>query len=293
MAQAMRVMSTFRLSGMLANTYRRMISVGSADINLHADVDVQHALLLSELTLAGAKNATNRLIEILNNEHISEVDKQLIFYDFLEELLLQNHRIDKRLFKFMKFAQLNLYEKEIHRIALSGENKTDFRNLIALSRTLPVTCYIRALGLNLAVSKDTSDTNELRNLLKVILDSLTPESQQLWLSRYHSILIINEDISINFNQASKILFFGTKSIDIARRSGFLEIMEALSISKQVTTESLIQKIWLVDFDSIYYRSLRMTIHRLNEVLFELVGTPKMIEINKHTVTLKGRASIKI
>ena len=147
MSQAMRVMSTFKMSNMLATTYRRMISVGKIDVSFHASIDVQHALLLSELTLVGPQNAGARLLEILRTDGVILYDKQLLYFNFLEECLVQGHAISEKLVPFATlFKDLNPFEKEIHRLAIDRCSDVKLVELDRLTLELPTACYLRVIG---------------------------------------------------------------------------------------------------------------------------------------------------
>jgi len=52
-------------------------------------IEIQHALMLAEISLLGLLHAQNRLLEMLNNSKISIMDKNLLLYDFLEEALIR------------------------------------------------------------------------------------------------------------------------------------------------------------------------------------------------------------
>ncbi len=288
MSQALRVMSTFHMSGNLANTYQLMITIGKAQINLYASIDVQHALLLSELALTGPQNAAARLLEVLRTDKVSLYDKQLIYFDFLEESLLQGFPVSEKLIPFASlFKELNGFEKEVFKLAIKKDYAVDFENLIQLSQTLPLSCYIRVLGAYIAKTKDEATAVELRNQMKLVTSSLSAESQNHWINRYQKLLKVSAATVLNYNTDAKLLTFGNKAETLARREAFGVLIELLSRSPEVDTEKAIACIWNVSFDPTYYKSLRMTVLRLNKLIFAMIGVPKVLEINKTKITLTG------
>jgi hypothetical protein len=288
MSQAIRVMSTFRMSGTLATTYQRMMSVGVSTINLRASIDVQHALLLSELTLMGPQNAGSRLLALLRTDSMSLYDKQLVYFDFLEECLVQGFSISEKLIPFATlFKEMNGFEQEIYKLVIKKDVTVNFEKLVELSQTIPLASYIRILGAYLTKTKDADTAAELRNQLKIITSSLSVDSQNLWLARYNTQLAPATKTELVYDVTKKIFCFGNKVESLSRREAFATLIELLSQSRDVDTEKVIASIWNVSFDQSYYRSLRMTVHRLNKMIFELTGIPKVIEINKQTVSIKG------
>lgn len=288
MSQAIRVMSSFRMSANLASTYQRMMSIGQATINLHASIDVQHALLLSELTLMGPQNAAARLLALLRTDSISVYDKKLIYFDFLEECLVQGFSISNKLIPFLSlFKELNGFEKEIFKIVIKKDETVNFENLIELSQNMPLSSYIRILGAYLTKTKDAAVATELRNQMRIITSSLSQDSQNLWLARYKNQLAPASKTVLIFDAIKKTLLFENKIEDLSRRPAFVVLIDLLSQKREVETEKAIACIWNASFDQAFYRSLRMTVHRLNKTVFGLTGIPKVLEINKQIISLNG------
>jgi CHAD domain-containing protein len=61
--------------------------------------------------------------------------------------------------------------------------------------------------------------------------------------------------------------------------------------KQVDVDTLIKKLWQADFSPEHLHRLRMAVHRLNHLLFELSAVPRVIEMSADQVAVK--ASIEI
>lgn len=288
MSQAIRVMSSFRMSANLAITYQRMMSIGQTSINLHASIDVQHALLLSELTLMGPQNAAARLLALLRTDSISLYDKQLIYFDYLEECLVQGFSVSNKLIPFLTlFKDLNGFEKEIFKLVIKKDETVNFENLVELSQNLSLSSYIRILGAYLTKTRDAAIAAELRNQMRIITSSLGLESQTLWLSRYKNQLApVNETVLV-YESVKKNLSFGNKVEDLSRRPAFIALIDLLRRGREVDTEKAIASIWNTSFDQSFYRSLRMTVHRFNKLVFTLTGIPKVLEINKQIISLNG------
>ncbi|OQW46976.1 MAG: hypothetical protein A4S09_16155 [Proteobacteria bacterium SG_bin7] len=294
MSQAIRVMSSFRMSGSLASTYQRMVTIGKATINLHASIDVQHALLLSELTLMGPENAAARLLALLRTDSISLYDKQLIYFDYLEECLVQGFSISKKLIPFLSlFKELNYFEREIYKIVIKKDETVDFERLVELSQSIPLSSYIRVLGAYLTKTKDPQVANELRNQMRIITSSLSQDSQNLWISRYKTQLVSPTETVLVYDSTKKNISFGNKIENLARRDAFVVLVQLLSRGHEVETEKAVACIWNTTFDQSYYRSLRMTVHRLNKAIFELTGIPKVLQINKQYISCNGDIQFKV
>lgn len=293
-SQALRVLATFRITGQLAEIYRQMISVGKTQVGLVAHVDVQQALLISELVLIGPQSASSRLIEVLKNDSISIIDKQILYYDFIEEHLLHGFDIEDQIISYAtNFRELNAFEHEIQKIAFINNYKTELIHLTQLSTQLPLSSFIRILGVHLARSKNSKFTTELRSQFKLLISTLNSESQQYWISRYKKFFLANEELQISYDSRSKILSYNNNTTDLSRRSGFQGVIELFNVSNSLETETVIRKLWNVSFDPNYYKSLRMTVHRLNEIIFNLTGIPKAIEINKQKLEIKGKITFKV
>lgn len=293
-AQALRILSTFHTSGQLSEIYRRMISVGEQEVGLNAHFDVQQGLLLSELALVGPQSASRRLLDILKNSNISLGDKKVLYFDFMEEQLLHKFESSEELLSYnTQFKDLNCFELEIQKLGSSKYKNVEIDHICSLSHRMPLSSYLRLIGVYLSQVTDSGLTTELRMQFKLIISSLSSGSQLMWISRYKKYFLAKEEIELHLDCKNKILSCGQKSCDISRRTGFQGVIELLSQDSAVSTEAVILKIWNKPFDQTYYKSLRTTIYRLNEVIFKLSGIPRAVEINKQHLEIKGKIGFSV
>ncbi len=287
LSQNLRVLATFRINSSLFETYRQMISISGAQVGLSSNIDVQQALLLAELQLVGPKSAQARLNEIINNRDIALIDIQIIYYDFLEEYLLHYLEIDDSIKSYDSlFKRTNPFESAIRKLAFDSEKLINFKDLVELSTQLPISNYLRILGAYLTKVSDEKILIEIRKQMRLIILSLSSDSQQYWLSRYRKMLNPSSNIEVRYDNKVKSLQYNGKSSSLAKRAAFQDLIEMFFDNHSLGTEEVISRVWNIPtFDPIFFERLRITIRRFNELIFELTGIPKAVEIKKHQISL--------
>lgn len=287
LCQSFRVLASFGSKSSMAQTYVLLETIGSNNINLHSDIDVQQCLMLGEISLLGPDSAAKRLSEVISNKNISSADKKLLYYDFLEECLAKNLEIPLILRDYLgQFKDLNSYEKCIHELAFNNSDLRLINQLHRLGSEVSFSCYLRLLGLALARYIKTSRGIEVKRKFKIAVESLDLNSRNFWIQRYRQYLVSHKEIEINFNAETRELIYNDKKVSIARKETFSQLISFLLNKTEVQTSQVIQLISSRDYDEAQYRSLRMIIHRLNATLFDLTGTPKLIEIGKQQIRVK-------
>jgi hypothetical protein len=291
LCQSFRALATFGGKSSLAQSYAILEMINANNVDRHGDIDVQQCLLLGEIGLLGVEVAYKRLDEILRSKTISKADKQLLFYDFVEECLARNLQLPAQLNEYLgELRDLNAYEQCLHEIAFLNSDSYLTNRLHRLAGQMSFSCYLRLLGVSLARKTRTEAGPEIKRKFKLAIDTLDIPSRNLWIQRYMQFLAPSNN-EIHFDQETGELTFENRKINITKKEQVMKLLP-LCKSETITMADLFTQLGKDNYEDNDYRSLRMVIHRLNKVLFELTGTPKLIEIGKQEVRIKFRLVIK-
>lgn len=286
LAQILRLKALYRNGTNLGSLYTELISLRPQSITRDLHFEVQHGLMLAEMALVGVEHAWVRVESCLKDPHVSPQDKRLIFFDFVEELVVCGLPLPADLASHVPdMTDADCFEEEVHRLVFAEQGKRQLLSLTQLAAELSWACYLRLLILYLSVEKSPEKAEELKNKINLILGALDPESRPFWLNRMRPYLA-STDLVIQFSMQSRKVAYQNKQLDLSRKRGMLMILEALSQSSTLSVDSVITRIWNSSYSPEYYHRLRMTIHRLNQLLFELTAIPKIVEINAETVSVK-------
>ncbi|MCB0361457.1 MAG: hypothetical protein KDD35_01965, partial [Bdellovibrionales bacterium] len=130
-----------------------------------------------------------------------------------------------------------------------------------------------------------------KNKINLILSSLPIEAKSFWLFRMKPYLD-SEDFIIRFNKEARSLRFQCKEVDLSRKKGMLLLLEAMIDGPRKSIDEVIRVLWNCDYSPENYHRLRMTVHRLNQILYKLTSIPKVLEISADYLSLKPSIYLK-
>lgn len=282
--QLLRLQSNHGNSDVLGQYYSELISLRKNYLNKDIAFEIYHSLMLAEMVLVGPDHSWARVVSALQ-EDLPMADKRLIFYDFIEGALSRKWTIPLQA-KTMasQLKDHDAFEVEIHQLAFQTDIRRDWLRLSELAAELSWGSYLRVLILHLSQSAG-ADTVEIKNKINLVLSSLDAESRSYWLQRMKPFLV-SQDLTLSFAKEKRMVCFQNKEIDLSKKKGMLTLLQALADQRTRSVEDVIQLIWSSPYSPEYYHRLRMTAHRLNQLLFDLTTIPKIIEVSADEVTLR-------
>lgn len=283
--QLLRLQSHHGNSDVLGQYYAELISLRKNHLNADIAFEIHHSLMLAEMVLIGPDHAWARVTSSLAEPKLQMADRRLIFYDFIEGALSRKWSIPanaKSLSTALK--DHDAFEVEIHQLAFQTDLRRDWLRLSELASELSWGCYLRVLILHLSQSSGP-DTIEIKNKINLVLSSLDAESRSYWLQRMKPFLV-SQDLTLSFAKEKRMVCFQNKEVDLSKKKGMLTLLQALADQRTRSVEDVIQMIWSSPYSPEYYHRLRMTAHRLNQLLFDLTTIPKIIEVSADEVSLR-------
>lgn len=291
--QLVRLKAQFNQTAAMGHYYSELISIDRKECPKYLNVEIQHSLMLAEVNLVGPNHAWSRVKPLLDDEDILESDRRLLYFDFIEELLIRGLPlpVEAKLYQSLQ-DNADSYETEIGLLAFSAKNPRDLTELSCLASTLSWSCYLRILILYFSRTKDSELAEELKNKISLILSSLSSEAKGFWFNRMKPYLG-SGDFVINFSREGRTVIFQNKEVDLSRKKGMLILLEALVEKPEKSVDEMIRLLWNCDYSPENYHRLRMTVHRLNQILYELTAIPKVFEISADRLSLKPSICLEL
>jgi hypothetical protein len=243
--------------------------------------------MLAEICLVGINHAWARAQTLLEDNSLLESDRRLIYFDFLEEMLIRGECITDGMRSFQQLClHANSFETEISVLAFNPESARDLAELSGLASVLSWSCYLRILILYFGRTQEGILIDELRNKINLILSSLpSAEAKGFSLNRMKPYLGAG-DLVINFSREARTVIFQNKEVDLSRKKGMLILLDVMTDESEKSVDEMIRLLWSCDYSPENYHRLRMTVHRLNQILYDLTAIPKVFEISADRLTLK-------
>lgn len=292
LSQILRLRALFTQVEGLGSLYTELISLHEDQTSADLQFEVHHSLMLAEMALIGPDHAWLRVQSSLKNEALSGADKRLIFYDFIEEMLLREADLPATCFQWQtKLKGQDPFEQEIHCLAFYPEKRKDFLELTRMAPRLSWASYLRLLILYFRMAETPDKAAEVKNKIHLILDAVESESRPFWIQRMKPPMEENR-IVLEFEPERRIIQFENKQLDLSRKKGMLALLNLLSEGQEQSVEKVIECIWNSPYSPEYYHRLRMTAHRLNQLLFDLTAVSKIVEVNSDQVCLRPSVNFK-
>lgn len=284
--QLVRLRSQFNHADKLGLYYTELISLQRGDYPKHLDVEVQHSLVLAEISLIGPHHAWARARLALEDKNFLESDRRLIYFDFLEEMLIRGFVIEEEMKAYQELVgSADSFEQEIALLAFAPNSRRDLGELADLASALSWSCYLRILILYFGSTGNERLAEELRNKINLILSALGPQSKAYWLNRMRPYMA-SGDLVINFSREKRTIAFQNKELDLSRKKGMLLLLEAMTENSEKSVDDVISLLWSDQYSPENYHRLRMTVHRLNQLLYDLTAIPKVLEVSADRVSVK-------
>lgn len=284
--QQMRLDATFGPRGLVGAIYSELIQVQQNEKSVDLEIELEHSLMLSEMNLVGPLHASERLLKILKMQNILQADQSLMLYDFLEECIVNRYEIPEETLSWCKKISPNdEFETMIGHLAQKTGSEMSLTRLMALSSQVTPSSYLRLLTLALRALPKHSD--EIKNKLHLLLSAIDSPSRHLWIKRIDSFIETSSKL-LMFDLEKRVISFESKGVDLSRKRGMLVFAEMIAQNNDISVENMIEEIWQTEYTPDHFHRLRMTAHRMNQLLFDLTSIEKPIEVNADRIKLNPK-----
>ncbi len=292
--QLLRIESLYSRGAKLGHLYRELLVLAAPDMSFDLLIEREHTLMLAEIDLVGPQSAWARVSRLLQNSKTSLPDKRLLIADFVAESLIRG----QVLLPEIRQAALDLlvdgdaFEREIG--VMLDSNQTAASNLERLQMAaaeMSWACYLRLITLHHQMTTEERCREELANKLSVLLSTLSPTSRFFWMKRVQA-KVFADQMSLKFHPEQRWVKFQGKMLDLSKKRTLCAVFNLISAQKRMDVDSLIRHLWQADFSPEHLHRLRMAVHRLNQLLFDLSAIPRVIEMSADQVSVKSSIDIE-
>ena len=290
--QLLRMTTSFAIKELQAQYYRELILFQENEA--HWDIEIQHALMLSEEQLLGF-SAMKARYEKLCKMQLNPQDLRLIHFDFAEVCLLRGHK-ELSVFAAVNSCnqeELDGFERTIREYCQSSEDYLNILTLNELSPTLSFMSYLRVLSLTILRAQNHEDKVLLRKQMILLLDSTDPASRQILLKKWISTKVLEdqsrttESLVIVLDARSKSLSLSDKIYSFEKKDGAWKILSLLCGQESVSAEEISLALGCLHYDEAAYNRVRVALQRLNKDLTSITGVPQVLKLKDHQVSCHG------
>lgn len=275
----------------LSTHYRELISVVQDRISKDLRIELEHSLMLIELRLIGGDHAWQRVSRLL--PEIDDLDQRLLVFDYIEGALAQEIEIPNfAIEKASQFSNLDPFETFLSKVVKGRLDHHELlHDLTMLAPRLPWASYLRLLCISANLEQNGSIRQELHRKIQLIIRALDSRSQALWTDRLKQALQTQE-VRIEFSARSRSLQIQGKTLDLSKKKIGLQLLERLVSKSAIPVDEAISLLWQSEFSPEHYHRLRMSVHRLNTLIFEATGHGKVVEVDSQNVRLKPQVRLR-
>ncbi len=289
--QLLRLEALFSRGPQLGQWYRELIAGPSHSMTFDLRLEREHTLMLTEIELVGPQHAWNRVLALCQDKKTSAPDRRLLLADYFSETLSRGLELPENATAYAsELFEGDAFEREVAHL-LTSPSDNHAQRINAAAAELSWASYLRLLTVHHQLAQGSSLQTELANKLSVLLSSLTPSSRYYWMKRIQS-RVFNNDLNFEYNRLHRSIVFQGKLLDLGKRRTLSAVFDKLSIEREIEVEALIRHLWQSEFTPEHLHRLRMTVHRLNQLLFELSAIPRVIEMTSDRVSLKGSVRVQ-
>lgn len=283
--QKARWLALYEATPELSSIYRELISFPVNKLTQDLQIELEHSLSLVELRLIGADHAWERILRL--GPQIPVIDYRLMVFDFIEGSLTQELTIPQTVLEIMDlFQDLDPFEQFLRKLVKESlEHSAKLQELSSLAPKLPWATYLRLLCLCANLETNAPAKQELNRKIQLIIRGLDPRSQGIWNQRLKHALQ-NPEIRLEFSARLRSVAMQGKLVDLSKKKIGCQILSALLVSNPMSVDDAIRTLWQSSFSPEHYHRLRMSVHRLNALVFEATGLGKVIEVDSQELRLR-------
>lgn len=291
--QLLRLESLYVRGPQLGVWYRELLTLENEQLSFDLWVEREHTLMLAEMDLVGHQHAWARVSRLLAQERTSAPDRRLLLSDFVGESLIRGFPLTQQVkeFSLQLLTDGDAFEREIAALLAPQSTTLDHIHRLQLAAAeMSWACYLRLITLHHQVTPLETTRQELANKLSVLLSTLTPTSRFYWMKRIQA-RVFTDQMSLQFHPEQRWVRFQGKTLDLSKKRTLCAVLNLVSSQKRMSVDDLIRSLWQAEFSPEHLHRLRMAVHRLNQLLFDLSAIPRVLEMSAEQVGIK--ASIEI
>ncbi len=278
--QILRLKSFLGLTHEVGELYRNSIQIAHADTEF--DIEIEHSLMLAELSLFGPQVASHRYTSLIKKVKRSN-DMNLVFFDLCEELLRLNEITPTRPSNLSDF---NTFEEIVLALSKNLNFSLSTQELFKVQRSMSTLCYLRICILNLKRNPQI----EVRKQIMLILDSLVPESR-IFLEKkwFQELSFSTEQIEIKIESNGVVI--NSEHIKLPPNGFELNCLHLLAKQPTIATDDIIRLLYDIIPDQFSEERVRIALLRLNKKLKMFSGLHKTVNFTRLKVNL--HANVKL
>lgn len=277
----------------LATCYQQLLSISASAISKVMRAEVQHSLMLAEMHLVGQEHAWYRVKNsLLGKNTLDQPDQRLMFYDFVFESLVLGRTLPAEAVGLRPTEGLDTFEQNVSAVAFSGKSLFSIEEIQSWVTELSWTSHLRLLCLALSRELRPHWQKELRQKIDFFMSSVDVRSKKVWLGILDHLFEQSRPV-LNFEVKHKTIRFRGQSVDLSKRKALSSLLDLLAHGQSVEIDEALKRLWNLPFSPESFHRLRMTAHRLNEILEGLTGQEKMIEVSTDAVSWREAIPLKM
>lgn len=291
--QQIRVEALYIRSPELADLYKQLLTSDARGLSWDLSVEREHTLMLAELELIGPIHSWSRVQLLLDDGRLSVADRRLIITDYVAECLLRQIPLSEEIRSAcLALTSGDAFETEIQSLLKLGESSfLQLQRLNTLAVETSWASHLRLLTIHHQCSTDPQLKAELASKLALLLGTLDPYSRQHWMRRIQRE-VFTDELKIQVNRQSRQVLFQSKELDLSRKRTLFSLLTLLCEKREAAVDDLIRWIWNSDFSPEHLHRLRMSVHRLNQLIFELSAIPRAFEMTSERIGIRPSLTIE-
>lgn len=286
--QQLRLKSLYIAGSEVGSWYSKLIAINPKSLSFDLEIELSHSLMLAELELVGPQHAWKRVKQIVDSVKVCRADKRLAVGDYVAESLLRNLSLSDEIKQtaLLFLGDGDSFEQELKKML------TDSSMEVPSAHEMSWACYLRLLTIHFQRSNDEGLKQEIFKKLNLLLNSQTPSSRYLWLKRIQPVIVANKSV-MDVHSIQRTVHYQGKTVDLSKKRTIFSLFTLMAQKPEVEVEALIKSLWDSDYSLEHVHRLRMTVHRTNQVLFDLCAIPKALEMTQDKVSLNSDLKMKL
>lgn len=277
----------------LPQCYQQLLSLNLRAVSKTLKAELQHSLMLAEMHLVGQEHAWFRVKNSMQGpDSLDEPDRRLLFYDFVYECLVLGRTLPADCVELRPTENLDTFERNVADVAFSGKSLFSVEEIQSWVAELSWTSHLRLLCLALSRELRPQWQKELRQKIDFFISTVDKRSQKIWMMILSHLFEQSKPV-LNFEASQRVIRYRGLSVDLSKRKALYSLLDLLAKHSSIEIDSALKSLWNLPFSPESFHRLRMTAHRLNEILESLTGHSKMIDVSTDAVSWKKSVPLKM
>jgi hypothetical protein len=265
-----------------AHLYMNLLQQSS--VNEKVKVDLEHGLILAECQNIGFESALKRWNRV--KAELTGMDKRLIFFDFVFELLLNKDytRLSEEAFAEFLYLECDPFEKGVWDLYLSLKGHGPQMPLeLQRSDEMSPLCSIRYLAILDLFNIRPDLEIELRNKLNLLLLALDPQTRKMVSNIWRTE---KTSVQIQIQQEDLVGPNGT-IVSLKKQQKIVQFLHYVLDNQPATADALSMYLFELDYSESTEARLRSLIVRINKIFEIHFGVVKAFTLSKSEISVSS------